>query len=417
MRIPVILRCVAVFAVVQGPAHALTPAEVFEKVAPSVWAVRGLDGEKRPLSFGSGVVIGPGTIVTNCHILAKARSIEVRRDKLSHAATLEHPDAERDLCILRVPGLAAPAVEIADLSSLRVGSRAYVVGNPERLALTLSEGMISGLGSDDARLPPIQTSAPMSPGLSGGGLFDELGRLVGVTTLSVVGRERLAQNLNFALPAEWIREVPARAKAQLAQRAEQHTNRGSPPAAEPNRPPAVGATWKYSFREQKYGVEDVFTVQVTGVSGWMIDEALSSRTTELKNTVNAQEAHFSSKPLGAGHRVLEFAPYLVAANGGEPPARLIPARHPASGSPFRIRVERVQREDVEVYAGSFKTVRIDIRGERASDRRQQRVTRFRHTTWYAPEIGRYVKVHHQQWDGGGALTSDEVVQLMDYRSN
>jgi tetratricopeptide (TPR) repeat protein len=49
----------------------------------------------------------------------------------------------------------------------------------------------------------IQTTASISPGSSGGGLFDGEGRLVGLTTLYIEG----GQNLNFAMPVEWINEV------------------------------------------------------------------------------------------------------------------------------------------------------------------------------------------------------------------
>ena len=63
----------AVACAMAGPALALSPSEVFEKVSPSVWAVQGLDAQGRPFSYGSAVVIGPGSLVTNCHVLAKAK--------------------------------------------------------------------------------------------------------------------------------------------------------------------------------------------------------------------------------------------------------------------------------------------------------------------------------------------------------
>jgi S1-C subfamily serine protease len=54
----------------------------------------------------------------------------------------------------------------------------------------------------------VQTSASISGGSSGGGLFDESGALVGLTTLGSVTGD--AQNLNFAIPADWIVELPDR---------------------------------------------------------------------------------------------------------------------------------------------------------------------------------------------------------------
>lgn len=89
--------------------------------------------------------------------------------------------------------------------TLKTGERVYAVGAPQGLELTLSEGLISGLRpTDDAQL--VQTSAPISPGSSGGGLFDSKGQLVGVTTLYL----KEGQNLNFAVPAEWISALTER---------------------------------------------------------------------------------------------------------------------------------------------------------------------------------------------------------------
>jgi len=84
-------------------------------------------------------------------------------------------------------------------SSLAVGERVYAIGAPEGLELTLSEGVISGLRDFDGA-HVIQTSAPVSPGSSGGGLFDAHGHLIGITTFSM----KEGQNLNFALPTEWV---------------------------------------------------------------------------------------------------------------------------------------------------------------------------------------------------------------------
>ena len=71
------------------------------------------------------------------------------------------------------------------------------VGAPSGLERTLGEGIISGLRSfRESRF--IQTTAPISPGSSGGGLFDGFGNLIGVTTLQA----KKGQALNFAIAAE-----------------------------------------------------------------------------------------------------------------------------------------------------------------------------------------------------------------------
>src|SRR5258708_39626545 len=92
----VVLACAAA-----GPAFALSPSEACEKVAPSVWAVRGLDAQERPFSYGSWVDIGPRRRIANCHGLAKATSLQLRRPTVCHDTELEHPDAERNPCVPR----------------------------------------------------------------------------------------------------------------------------------------------------------------------------------------------------------------------------------------------------------------------------------------------------------------------------
>ena len=108
----------------------------------------------------------------------------------------------------------ARVVKIADRDQLSVGQRVVTLGNPRSLEMTLSEGLISRLQiNDEEQLEAIQTSAPLSPGSSGGGLFDVDDRLLGITQR--INVQTGSQNLNFALPINWLRDLPARSKAQL----------------------------------------------------------------------------------------------------------------------------------------------------------------------------------------------------------
>jgi S1-C subfamily serine protease len=118
-------------------------------------------------------------------------------------------DVKRDVCQLSVPGLKAPAVVVAESSKVAVGQNVFAVGNPKGLELTMSEGLVSSLRRNAAgQLVLIQTSAAISGGSSGGGLFNKEGMLIGLTTLGSVTAD--AQNLNFAIPSDWVRELPQR---------------------------------------------------------------------------------------------------------------------------------------------------------------------------------------------------------------
>lgn len=204
-----LIPLVLVAAATTAYAQSLSPAQVYAKVSPSVWRISTYDLDGLPLAQGSGVVTAPETVVTNCHVLKGARQVAVRREKQKLPATLVLWDVQRDVCQLRVAGLAAPTVALADTARFAVGQPVYAIGNPKGLELTMSDGLLSALRKDDAgRLILLQTSAAISGGSSGGGLFDDRGALMGLTTLASVKAD--TQNLNFAIPVDWVRELPAR---------------------------------------------------------------------------------------------------------------------------------------------------------------------------------------------------------------
>lgn len=192
--------------------QAASPEAVFAKASKSIVTVLASGPAGRAL--GSGVVIQAHEVVTNCHVVDNATSGFVRYHNKTYPVYLRYADVQRDLCQLNVPGLPAPAVAMIKSVQLKVGQTVYAIGTPKGLDLTLSNGLISSLRHTHNGNTVIQTSAPISEGSSGGGLFDSEGRLIGVTTYYVDG----GQNLNFALPADWISELPKRSDLALARR-------------------------------------------------------------------------------------------------------------------------------------------------------------------------------------------------------
>jgi len=192
--------------------------QVFRLVARSVYSVHVFDPAAQPqkklASLGSAVVYAPGRLVTNCHVLAPGLDADARRltveikeagQRAGRAVRLMSADPERDLCILEAPGLDAPAVALGSTRGVSVGQSVYAVGSPRGLELTLSGGLVSALRKTGAE-PIVQTDASVSPGSSGGGLFDAQGRLIGIVSFNLQG----GQNLNFAVPVEWIKEAAQR---------------------------------------------------------------------------------------------------------------------------------------------------------------------------------------------------------------
>lgn len=119
-------------------------------------------------------------------------------------------DLENDICILSVFGLNKQPAPLVSSSDLIIGQDVYAIGSPAGLELTLSSGIVSSI-RNVGRIRVIQTSASLSHGSSGGGLFDSKGNLIGITTFAISN----AQNLNFAIPAEVVLKTLESSKAEI----------------------------------------------------------------------------------------------------------------------------------------------------------------------------------------------------------
>lgn len=170
------------------------PQEVFEKASGAVYIVK---AEK---SLGSAIAVGERDLLTNCHVVEGATTVTLEREGLRFPATVVSANANADRCVLRIGATAPPLpkwVRVRPYADVKVGERVFTIGTPRGLELTLAEGIISSKRvKEGERL--LQTSAPISRGSSGGGLFDAQGNLIGITTFMI----RDAQNINFAIAAE-----------------------------------------------------------------------------------------------------------------------------------------------------------------------------------------------------------------------
>lgn len=171
----------------------LKPQDIFEKAGKAVYVV------KSAASLGSAVAISDRELLTNCHVLGNSAVVTLEREGARLYASVVSANADADRCVLRSPeGEPLPAwVRVRPYADVKVGERVFTIGAPRGLELSLAEGIVSSKRvADDGRL--IQTSAPISRGSSGGGLFDAQGNLIGITTFMI----KDAQNINFAIAAE-----------------------------------------------------------------------------------------------------------------------------------------------------------------------------------------------------------------------
>lgn len=153
--------------------------------------------------LGSGIPLAMEHVITNCHVVREAGHIEVEWKGNTYQAIAREQDVYRDLCLLSVPGLNAEPTPMIELGQTRVGlevvAAGYSGGN-----FSATRGKVTGLFScecDGGKV--IQTSAPFDHGASGGGLFDEQGRLVGILSFKATA----GNNAHFALPVGWLRHL------------------------------------------------------------------------------------------------------------------------------------------------------------------------------------------------------------------
>lgn len=169
----------------------LRAEEVFEKAAGAVYKVK---AGKR---IGSAVAVSESDLLTNCHVVGDQTQVTLVREKQEIAAKVVSMNVNADRCVLRTEAKLPKWVEVRPYDDIKVGERAVTIGTPQGLELTVAEGIVSSKRSqNDSKL--IQTSAPISQGSSGGGLFDAEGQLLGITTFYF----KAGQNLNFAVAGE-----------------------------------------------------------------------------------------------------------------------------------------------------------------------------------------------------------------------
>jgi S1-C subfamily serine protease len=169
----------------------LRASEVFEKTSDAVYIVKSQN------SLGSAVAISERELLTNCHVVGSNSTVLLERDGRQLRATLQSANPGADRCVLMSEVSLPKWVKVRPYADVKVGERVFTIGAPQGLELTLAEGIISSKRSlDQTRL--FQTSAPISQGSSGGGLFDAQGNLIGITTFFF----KVGQSLNFAIAAE-----------------------------------------------------------------------------------------------------------------------------------------------------------------------------------------------------------------------
>lgn len=167
---------------------------------------------------GSGVMITTqGHVVTNYHVIEGANDVQVLSNGQYLQAEIVGYDELTDLAVLRVTeDVNLPAVKMGDISQVRVGDWAIVIGNPlgKQFADTVTIGVVSALNRElegTSIVKMMQTDAAINSGNSGGGLFNTKGELIGIPSLKYssngVRDAASIEGIAMAIPVDVVKPI------------------------------------------------------------------------------------------------------------------------------------------------------------------------------------------------------------------
>ena len=179
---------------------------LFERVNGSVCMIVATAKANNLLRRGSGFILKDSRLlVTNAHVLAGFDQAEVKcGDKTAKILRITNYDGEVDLVLAETGELDVEGLELSTTTAIRPGMQVYAFGSPYGLEGTITPGLTSAYRKLEGKTY-IQISTPISPGSSGGPVTDDRGRVIGVSVAAL----EVAQNINFAIPAVAIRQLPS----------------------------------------------------------------------------------------------------------------------------------------------------------------------------------------------------------------
>ena len=161
----------------------LSAGEIFETYSDSVVLLENYDEDNQLALTGSGFCVGESLVATNYHVVrGAARLLAKDKDATRYEASeVQSYDIGSDLAIIEFANLHLKPLVLGDSTTLKRGDHVTVIGAPLGIQNTLSDGITTNLAMVGG-VNMIQTSAPISHGSSGGPLFDDRGRVIGVAS-------------------------------------------------------------------------------------------------------------------------------------------------------------------------------------------------------------------------------------------
>lgn|GEM_PF-2772272 len=193
----------------------ISPSSLYAQNKSSVVTILTYDANREPLKQGSGFIVAPNRVVTNYHVIEGSSKVSVVFDDGTTVSvdSLAAGSQEKDLAILPVATGTRSPLKLGNELDAKVGETVYAIGSPHGLSASLSNGLVSAFREEEGQFR-IQITGSISPGSSGGPLFNSQGQVIGITT------EKLKDgSFGFAIAATDIRHlllVPASTPIRLA---------------------------------------------------------------------------------------------------------------------------------------------------------------------------------------------------------
>lgn len=186
----------------------LSAKEIYAKVGKSIFSIYVEDKDtQEPEINGSAVAISDDLLATNCHVIEDVDDFYIDMHGKKMKGEVYSADNERDVCLIYSTDAVYQPVKIRLSRQVDIGEDVYAIGNPEALEKSISRGIISNKHEGSVVL--LQTDAAIAPGSSGGGLFDNHGELIGLTTA------KQGDGIGFVVPTEIIMALILNPKAPL----------------------------------------------------------------------------------------------------------------------------------------------------------------------------------------------------------
>ena len=182
------------------PVFAIDKAALL-KAFGSIVMVRGYT-ESGSLAYGSGVIVGKGEVITNCHVLRRTKNPWVSQGEDSYSIIDVRVDAWHDLCLFSVHNLNREPIAIGSSKDLVKGQALAAIGHSSGAPVPLTSGgyVVSTYDYENGKI--ILSSARFRLGASGSGLFDMKGNLVGINTFKTTG-----YGSYYAMPIDWLSDL------------------------------------------------------------------------------------------------------------------------------------------------------------------------------------------------------------------